>query len=215
MFRERLQSMVDLDSPMLNLITWNDYPEGHHIAPEINHNFAYSLLLRHYAELWRTGSAPATDEIAVFLKRYPTTASPSLFNVRFAVPNWILSRSDWEERRKDEDFLEVVTIASSPATLVVNGTERGEVPSGLAVKRLPLELGPVRVQLVRDGETVKELETTEWVTGNPYRGDRGTYAYSTICDAMYRKLFGRPMESSHEYAETDGVPYWKTAYVLK
>jgi hypothetical protein len=52
-FRKQLEFSVEQDVPLINIITWNDYPEGHHLAPEINHNDGFSILLNHYKDQWK------------------------------------------------------------------------------------------------------------------------------------------------------------------
>jgi len=51
-FRKLLERAVKLDVPVINVATWNDFAEGHHLAPEINHNFAFWVLLNHYKRKW-------------------------------------------------------------------------------------------------------------------------------------------------------------------
>lgn len=214
MFRDHLAKAVRNDSQMVSLVTWNDYTEGHHLAPGINHNFAYSLVLRHYLALWRGKTSPFTDEIAVFYKKYPPGVKPSHFNIDYHRPTWLISEKAFHQYRGDENDIDVVTIAGEPATLFVNGENHGPVPAGIHATRVPLKIGRVTARLVRGGETVATLTSPEWITDAPYRSDRMTFAYSTICEAMYRRLFGKRMPVSQEYAEENGVPGWKRNYDL-
>ncbi|WP_315817887.1 hypothetical protein [Paraflavitalea speifideaquila] len=52
-FRKMLEFGIAEDVSIMNIITWNDYPEGHHLAPEINHNDGFSLLLKYYKSVWK------------------------------------------------------------------------------------------------------------------------------------------------------------------
>lgn len=205
-FRDKLQMAVDLDTPLINLTTWNDFPEGHHLAPEINHNFGFSALLRHYRAAWRNEPQEAPRDVAaVFFKKYPADAKPSPFDLH------LKNKLQVGEPSAD-DGIEVVTMLTAAGELRVNGGETRPVPAGLAVTRVPMTPGPVRVEVTRGGRVVAELETPEWITLQPYRTDRLTYSYTTDHIQTYRDIFGAdaPIHTSMEYAEdAQGVPHWK------
>ena len=216
-YRTLLERAVANDSPMLNYITWNDYPEGHHLAPEINHNYAFSVLLQYYKARWRGETPDPREKAAVFFKKSPPEARPSHFDLPFVAPAWLVSPAAWAEYRAAENQIEVVTILKDEATLVVNGRERGKVGPGLVSTYLPMEPGRVRMQVLRGGKAVIDLAAPEWITDKPYRGDRITYAWSSECAAIHKDLFGNlPLISSDEYAENEpGVPNWKKRYRLE
>ncbi|MHC4250047.1 MAG: endo-1,3-alpha-glucanase family glycosylhydrolase [Planctomycetota bacterium] len=205
-FRRRLELAVDLDAPIINLTTWNDYPEGHHIAPEINHNFGFSLLLRHYKAIWRRRPDGGPREVAIaFFKKYPHATRPRPHDINVQI----------RKRRAEpsaEDAIEVVTILDRPARLEVDGAPGVEVGAGLVETRFPMQPGPVRVRVTRDGRVVLGFTTPEWITCAPYRTDRITFSYSSEHDRIYRQLYGdAPVHVSMEYAEdARGVPSWRS-----
>lgn len=205
-FRDKLQMAVDLDPPLINFTTWNDYPEGHHLAPEINHNFGFSLLLKHYLAKWRgTDEGLPDDAVIVFFKKYPSSATPEPFDIRVAYKKAIGGA-------EAEDGIEVVTLLSGPGVLYVNDEAPREVPTGLAVSRFEMQPGPVSARVDRTGETVAQLTTPEWITLHPFRADRLTYSFSSAFDHIYEQIYGKdaPKHTSMQYAEdAQGVPQWQ------
>ena len=61
-FRQQLEAAIRTDAPIINVITWNDYPEGHHLAPEVNHNFGFSILLTYYKSVWQGKPNPYQEQ---------------------------------------------------------------------------------------------------------------------------------------------------------
>ncbi len=209
-FRRRLELAVELDAPVINLTTWNDYPEGHHLAPEINHNFGFSLLLRHYKAKWRSrpraGKPGGPREAAIaFFKKYPHAVRPRPHDIEVDIRKRNAPSSA-------EDAIEVVTILDSRARLTVNDRLPVTVAAGLVETRVPMEPGPVRVRVTRGAEVVAAFTTPEWITRKPYRTDRLTFSYSSEHDSVYRELYGdAPVHVSMEYAEDErGVPNWRS-----
>jgi len=205
-FRKLLERAVRTDASMINLATWNDYPEGHHLAPEINHNFGFARLLRYYRRAWRSPASPIERETAIaFFKKYPHDVRPEPFDIACRVKR---AAGD----AADEDGIEVVTILREPAVVVVRGVPR-RAPAGLAATTFPMRPGPVYVRVERRGTPFIEFTCPEWITRQPYRTDRLTYCYSSDFPRLFRDLFGdRPPWVSDEYAETQAMPNWRKRY---
>lgn len=72
----RGQPAIDRGTQIISYVTWNDWPEGQHLAPEANHSFGPSLLLRHFAAQWRGQPSPLKDQAIVFFKNIPPLQSP-------------------------------------------------------------------------------------------------------------------------------------------
>jgi hypothetical protein len=204
-FRQLLARAVRTDAALINLVTWNDYPEGHHLAPEINHNFGFALLLKHYKGIWQGRTRGVRRESAiVFYKKYRHDIVPKPFDFHRRIKRAV-------GPEKLEDGIEVVTILNAPADLFVNGRPCGPVGTGLVATTAPMAPGPVRVGVRRGGKTVLGFTAPEWITDRPYRTDRLTYCYSSQFGRIYRDLFAdaKPMVSD-EYAEDKpGVPNWR------
>jgi hypothetical protein len=214
MFRALCERAVTNDASFISYATWNDYGEGHHLAPEINHNFAFSFLLRYYENIWRKAPQTVNGDIAmVFYRKYPTAAMPSLFNIQLEYRGTKAQRTMLEA---GQDVIEVVTILDSAADVFINGKKRGEANAGLSAISIPMEIGKVHVEVKRAGKAIIDLTPPEWITDKPYRSDRLTYAFSSKCLDMYKELFGEvPPVLIGEYAEdTNGVPNWKKRYSL-
>ena len=177
-----LKRAVKHDVPIINYATWNDYPEGHHLAPEMTHNFGPSLLLRHFKRQWKTGEqSVAQDEAIVFFKKHPHDARP-----QFPIALKIKSK---DKNLAKEDRIELVTLLTEPAECFLNGRSLGTVPAGLRINSIPHEPGPVRVRVVRDEKQIISFKTPEPITNTPLRTDRLTYSYSSAFEREFQKLF--------------------------
>lgn len=208
-FRKLLEFGIQQDVPIMNVITWNDYPEGHHLAPEVNHNDGFAQLLIYYKHLWKKESPLTGDkEIAVvFFKKYTHDRVPRPYNIPVLAFQEETIPPVWE------DSIEVVTLLHEPANLIVNG--RGvAVVGGMTVTRVASQKGAVTVEVTRKGSpgtskdvpatgkdvTVLRFSTPEGITETPYRSDRLTYSLSSDYTEFYKELFGdRPMVSADEY----------------
>jgi hypothetical protein len=207
--RTSAERAIRFDAPLINVVTWNDYPEGHQICPDINHNFAFALLLQAYKNLWIGRPELNNRDIGmVYFKKYRSSARPSL--------------ADFEIRSADnvplaeDDYIEAVAVLKEPARIMINGKDAGVASAGIGVKRIPIEPGPVSLKAVRDGVTLFDITAPEWVTEAPYRTDRFTFGYSSEYDRMWRSLFGeRTPVSTCEYVEDrPGVPNWTRGIYL-
>lgn len=184
-----LQRAVDHDVPIINYVTWNDFPEGHHLAPEVNHNFGPSLLLRHFKRRWKSDALPvARDEAIVFFKKYRHDAQP-----KYPVSLKIKSQN---QNLAEEDVIELVTLLTAPARCYLNDHALGTVESGLHRHRIASEPGHVRVRIVRDGQPIIDFQTPEAITSTPLRTDRITYSYSSAFEREFEQLFGRPAKAA-------------------
>lgn len=197
-FRLALEELVQRDADSCTLVTWNDFMEGHHLAPEVNHNFGYGLLLEYYTAQWK-GEEWDRPELAItFYKKYTSDVTPSPFDYHlFAFPGRA------SERPPYEDNIEVVTILDEPGEVFVNGRSLGTVGAGLKVSVTPSEPGPVHVQVKRSGETFIDFTPPEWITDQPFRTDLLTYAYSSQFDEIYRQLYpaDAPVIESTQYVD--------------
>jgi len=194
-FRKLCEFAIKQDAPIMNIITWNDYPEGHHLAPEINHNDGFSILLNYYKGLFtgKPGALAGKDVAIVFFKKYRHDVKPDPFNIP-VVPfqKEVITPSS-------EDSIEVITMLKSNAGLNVNGNNAA-MPRGFSITRFPMQNGPVNITITRNNETVIHLVTPEGITDKPYRSDRITYSFSSEFNNFYKNLYGgfKPIYS-HEY----------------
>lgn len=183
-FRNQLELAIKKDASIINVITWNDYPEGHHMAPEVNHNYGFAILLNHYKSILKGKKSPYQDrDVAItFFKKYNNNIKPAPFNI-YALNLGSTAPAEYE------DCIEVVTILPRAAQLVVND-EVVDVPAGLTVNRFPHQAGPVKVAIMRHGKISKSFKTPEWITDQPVRTDRLTYSFSTEFQNFHNDIFG-------------------------
>jgi hypothetical protein len=194
-FRHLWEFSIAQQVPILNVITWNDYPEGHHLAPEVNHNEGFSILLNYYKSQWQQRPSPyaGRDVAVVFFKKYRHDITPAPYNIP-VVPfqKEVLPPAS-------EDSIEVVTLLPAAGQVRVNG-RLASVPAGLAVRRYASRPGPVEVAVVRGGKVTTRFSTPEGITNKPYRADRITYTFSSEFEAFYQGLFpGFQPSYSHEF----------------
>lgn len=194
-FRKLWEFNIRHDVPITNMITWNDYPEGHHLAPEINHNEGFSVLQNWYKSRWRHEKSPYLDKdvAIVYFKKYRHDVKPSPYNIPVVPFQREVIPQSWE------DSIEVVTMLKARAQLWVNG-QRVAVAGGFAVTKFPMKNGPVEVMVIRNNRQTVHFSTPEGITDKPYRSDRLTYSYSSEFAAFYKDLFpGFRPQYSREY----------------
>jgi hypothetical protein len=177
-----LRRAIQHDVRIINYVTWNDYPEGHHLAPEVHHNFGFSLLLRYFKEQWKAPAARLEeDQAIVFFKKYRHDAQP-----QYSVTLKIKSAN---KDLASENRVELVTLLRQPAICYLNERRLGLVPQGLQVHSIPSQPGPVRVRIVRDGQQVIRFQAPELISRTPFRTDRLTYSYSSVFQREFDRLF--------------------------
>jgi hypothetical protein len=195
-FRKQLEFSIDKDVPIINIITWNDYPEGHHLAPEINHNDGFSILLKYYKSEWKKEPSPYQDKnvIIAFYKKYNHRINPSPFNIPVV---------EIEKRgvpAELEDSIEVISILKEKCRLSVND-QQAMVASGLQSTKFTAKPGVVSITVKRNDQIIEQLICPEWITDKPYRTDRLTYSYSNQSQQFYHSIFPDDYRaiSSEEY----------------
>jgi len=194
-FRKLFEFGIRQDAQIINVITWNDYPEGHHLAPEINHNEGFSILLNYYKSVWMGLPSPYADrDVAiVFFKKYRHDIKPDPYNIPVVSFQKEVIPKSWE------DSIEVVTMLTSEGKLKVNN-ETKDVVAGFASTKFPMQTGSVQVSIIRDGSTSLQFSAPEGITNKPYRSDRLTYTFSSEFNRFYGNLFKAFVPSySHEY----------------
>jgi glycosyl hydrolase family 71 len=190
-FRRLFEFAIKDNDNLVNVITWNDYPEGHHMAPEVNHNFGFAVLLNYYKALWEGKPNPYADrDVAIaFFKKYKSDVTPKPYKVSVETIGRTLPDLPTPTINAIEDSIEVVTILPQPGQLVVNG-ETVDAPAGLSVHRFKSQPGAVSVAVQRNGVVTKSFVTPEWITDAPLRTDRITYTFDTEFQSFFHDIFG-------------------------
>lgn len=183
-----LQSAIDRQAEVINYITWNDWPEGHHIAPELSHNFGPSILLRYFRGLWRDGDNCFSEENVgiLFYKKHSSLAVPQhAVHVRV---------DSLRNEPAAEDVVQLVTILKEPVSATLNGKAIGELPAGFTVTEIPRPDDAPQLHLVGrrttgDGGVVLMIETPVGISEAPTRTDRLTFSYSSRFQKEFEGLF--------------------------
>ncbi len=210
-YLDYLQRVIDTDTPIVSFVTYNDYPEGHHVAPELNHNFGFSVLFNHYKNIWQGHPEKNDTEFVVLAyKKYPHDAVPSPFNIRVAPKDGQPPQFD----PATDDDIHIVTFLKKPAEVFLGDRQVGlaQGKGEIEVFKVPMRPGQVLVHVKRSGESVLDLAGSEWITEHPFRSDRLTYCISTRCDEYYSEIFGKdaPRYYLQQYVEdASGTPHWK------
>ena len=194
-FRKLLEFNISKDVPIINVITWNDYPEGHHLAPEVNHNYGFSVLLNYYKNIWIKQQNITKDIVIILFKKYKHGIKPAPYNIP------VYNFQEGAVNQKVEDSIEVVTMFVEPAILKING-ETLPVKSGLVATRFASKPGAVKVEIWRKNLKILSLTSTEWITLKPYRTDLLTYICSSEDTTYQEYLFGRKQSADAQYNET-------------
>jgi len=190
-FRKQFEFAIKDNDQLINVITWNDFPEGHHLAPEVNHNFGFAVLLNYYKSVWEGKPNPFADhDVAIaFFKKYKSDVTPKPYKVSVQTIGETLPELPSKTITAIEDSIEVVTILPSAAQLVVNG-ETIDVPAGLSTHRFKSQPGAVKVAVERNGVVTRSFVTPEWITDAPLRTDRLTYTFDTEFMDFFHAIFG-------------------------
>jgi hypothetical protein len=185
-FRKLFDFGIQQDVPIMNIITWNDYPEGHHLAPEINHNEGFSILLNYYKSVWKKLPSPYInkDVAVVFYKKYKLNDIPQPFHFKVV-------EIEKGVDAKMEDSIEVVALLRRPAMLAVNGKST-YAKAGFSNLHFTSEPGPVHVTLSRGGFQIIDFTAPEKITDHPYRTDQLTYSYSSEYINFYKSFLPNP-----------------------
>jgi len=205
---------IAAEAPMVSFGTWNDYEEGHHLAPEVNHNFGFGLMNAWHRAHWRGEAPERAERLVVLHKRHALGAKArfDLFPPYYA--SWALSRADWEKSLLTDEAVDLVAFAAAPGELRYRGKKVAEIPAGFTSTQVPMSPGEVRASLVRGGKTVAEVVSPEWITAEPYRYDRMTIVWESDHDALWRRIFPtEPAAFPAMYAPgPDGQPVWRSRY---
>lgn len=178
-----LNRAVDNDVPMIALASWNDYEEGHHLAPEVNHNFGFAEILKYYISIWRGDSNYDKEQAVIFFKKHPYAIAGES-HIKVVRPNWMVSSNDWVTLRESDEKVQIVAILNEAAELWMGGSFCGDLEPGLTIYDFPFNdlenlTDQIDVEIMRNGNSVMSLMPPESITTSPQRTDRMTYSWSS------------------------------------
>lgn len=91
-----------------------------------------------------------------------------------------------------EDVVQIVTLLTAPAQLVLKERDLGVVEGGFRITTAayPEDDGPLRLQIIRGDDQIVDFTTPIGITHSPRRTDRLTYSYSSRFPEEFRAIFG-------------------------
>lgn len=197
-------------STLIQFTTWNDYHEATSLAPTTDTRYGLLDLNAYFVKWWKTGQEPRPehDKIYLIYPKYRHELSAYPFG----------NRGVW----RDTDAmnkLEVLSILTRPGRIRMPGRNaEWDAPTGLSWKQFPLTAGPVTVELLRDGQVTRRLDSPEPVTDKPYREQHSLVCVSTEDEWHWREDFGEGvstaplMRSEYGDDDKDGLPNWFEMY---
>lgn len=162
------------NADLVQLNTWNDYPEGSPMAPSASHGWSFLDINAYYLAWWKTGVRPAVvrDTVYVSHRKHPLSASPTFPQTLFMRP-----RAGSSPGR---DTVEALTFLPSPGTVTIRvggASSSCAAPAGPGVCTVPLGTGTVSASVVRDGVTTTSVTSPFGVTTSPLVQD---FAYTAV-----------------------------------
>lgn len=189
----------------VQLVTWNDWGETSAMAPGVNSNYGLYDLLREETAAFKAGktSEVIEDQAWALYYKYPSTAEPRLYH----------PPSPRKFRGSDHDLIWVRTALTAPATVICEGRGEHQAPAGRSMVSFPLTPGPVRITIVRDGQTIQTLSPPEVVTDRPWRPDHSLVAFCSDGKERAYRQADFPGQAPRFYSEygdddNDGLLNW-------
>jgi hypothetical protein len=200
--RKQWQMARELDSTLIQFVTWNDYGEDTILAPGYNTGYSVLELNRYFVDWWKTGKAPSVTKDKMFLvfRRYGADAKTFPFKTR----------------RYQAGVLEVVTLLQKSAQVTLPGRAiTYQAPAGMSFRQFPLQVGQVKAELSRGGNPVLSLTAPEQVTDKPFRQDNSMVCFSSEFETNWKQDFGDVAPfyySEYSDKDRDGLPDWFEMY---
>ncbi|MBD0401576.1 hypothetical protein [Flammeovirga sp. EKP202] len=174
-YRNLLQSAVDNDAAMINLMSWNYFDDGSHIAPEAHHGFGYGMLLRHYKKMWLDEEDQGINR-ELLMTSYKATSSKHISKTRPEVKYTV----HYLNKEEQEDRIEVLTILREPGEVYCNGKLLGEAPAGIHAFYASHQEGEVSVELKRGAKEIMKYTTPKVIKSNAEKIDWMTYSFTNL-----------------------------------
>lgn len=203
LLRDRWESARKNNSTLIQFTTWNDYAEDTVLAPGYSTNYTILNVNKYFIDWWKQGKAPEVKEDSVHLIFRRNMNGSETY--------------PFQQRRRVDGVLEVLTLLKEPGTVRVEGYGEFKAPSGMFYKQFPLKPGKVSAELRRGwlNRTVLEVTAPEQVSDKPFREDCSMVCFSSNFDDEWKRDFpnDKPLYYS-EYGDIDGdgLPNWFEMY---
>jgi hypothetical protein len=161
---------IDSGAELIQLATWNDYPEGSQMAPSRHNGWSYLDVSSYYLTWFKTGKAPVVKRDTVYL-----THRLHAWQARPSYPQTLLMTFPAKNGGSvPRDTVEAVTFLTAPGsvTVTVGGTVTTcTVPAGVATCTVPLATGTVSAVTQRNGTSTAAVTSPYKVVATPYVQD--------------------------------------------
>jgi hypothetical protein len=162
------------------LVTWNDYSEGGEFNNSVTRGLVNLDLTAYYAAQWKTGTAPAILQDAVYISNRDqlSTATPTGGQTR-RIQHW-----NRPNMSPVADVVEVRTFLTAPAdvTVTIAGVPVTYwAPAGETARTFPLKTGsPPSAAVARSGATVTTVASPANVLSAPVKDDAQYFQSSSV-----------------------------------
>jgi hypothetical protein len=161
----------DVDCRILNVASWNDYGEDHHVAPRVpwgsfggphpvHGHIGYAAVMKFYLDWWKSGVMPVIEnDSLVFFHRLQLVDDG---NPPFATTSY---------KDKPTDTVYVTAILREPGQITVKSGDaasvRFEAPAGISFMRAPAGVGQQQFSLSRAGSSIIDYVSTKQISSPP------------------------------------------------
>jgi hypothetical protein len=169
--------------PFVQLITWNDYPEGTEFSPSSGSQFLFYDLSAYYIEWYKSGRPPPITRDAIYYSHRTQIFDPGRILIVGDRPFQLKGATELRNN------VEMVALLTAPARLQIElggrKTER-DVGAGLQVLTMSASPGRPVFRIVRNG-TIAVEKVSDWtIDGHPsvanpdYFGGSSTRAFRPV-----------------------------------
>ncbi|KAH9288354.1 hypothetical protein KI387_032471 [Taxus chinensis] len=183
---EKWKQLIDLNPPLLQIVTWNDWVESSYVAPPYSaaaakngasafkHN-AFLEMGEHYIKWYKSGNPPQITQ-------------DSLYMFYYTQPKSIAGTADGGPVKNSEaltDNLYVTTVLTNPATVELKSggdSKSFDAPAGINTYSMPFQVGKQSAILKQGATVVSTLDGEIAVTNStPPKANLNVYSTCTKC----------------------------------
>ncbi|MBB6460441.1 hypothetical protein [Flammeovirga kamogawensis] len=139
----------NFNASILILNSWNTYIEGSQFRQEYNHGFGLGPLLNTLVEIWKNEEVDQGVFVA-YRNKQKVDSNFLDYKVRKSIG----------DTQYSQDSIEVITYTKKPSKVIIEGTGKLAIGSGLQITTIPWKKGNLNISLVTEGVEIANLTTT-------------------------------------------------------